>query len=189
MRPIAHGGLDGAGALGCSQLVHAPLHRLEFRQGDGAVRLAAAAARFLVAAAALMAVPLLVPQVHPLRYLRRELLRSPGLLLRHSATGGRGYGGGGGTVVQGEARKVARDASDALLLILEVLLLRPDDRAGADDPEPCNGLVSGEAQVLHEVDANQSPCTSQPGKAVNRNHTVAPLGDAQERVHNRVRGR
>jgi hypothetical protein len=46
------------------------------------------------------------------------------------------------------------------LLVLEVLLLRANHAAGANDAEPGDGLVGGEAQVFHHVHGNQ--CAGAP---------------------------
>ena len=56
--------------------------------------------------------------------------------------------------------RTLRQGPHARLLVGEVFLLRTDDGPRPHDAEPGDGLVRGEALMLHEVEADERACRS-----------------------------
>jgi len=78
---------------------------------------------------------------------------------------------------------------DSRLLVFEVLLLGSNDTSGARNAQPRDALVGGEAKMLHHVDGDQGPRTSEPRKAVDCNRAFSRFGDTKKAVHKVVRRR
>jgi hypothetical protein len=53
-----------------------------------------------------------------------------------------------------------------LLQVVQVVLLRPNHRAGPAEAEPRDRLRGGEAPVLHDVQSDQRACSAKPGFAM-----------------------
>jgi len=80
------------------------------------------------------------------------------------------------------------ERKNARLLVLEVLLLRPDDTAWTHDTQPGYALIRRKAQVLHHVDAYQGAGATQAREAVHGKCPLRHLRDTQEVIHYLVRG-
>lgn len=74
----------------------------------------------------------------------------------------------------------------ARLLILQVLLLRPNHAAWSNDSKPGDGFVGSKVKVLHEPERDQRACATEACKAVDRKRPLGKLGRLQELFHYRV---
>mmetsp|Transcript_44677 Transcript_44677/g.105870 ORF Transcript_44677/g.105870 Transcript_44677/m.105870 type:complete len:284 (-) Transcript_44677:712-1563(-) len=77
----------------------------------------------------------------------------------------------------------------ARLLLLQIHLLRPDDRARPAHAQPRHRFRRRKVHVLHHVHGNQRARAPQPGEAMHRDRALRRLRDAEELVDDRVRGR